>query len=276
MSRDIRELLASAAATPRRPLDVHVLLGRAKVLRRRRVAFAAWALVPVTAALALFRPPASEPANVVSAPDAPGIAFELLDDGTRVYVVRHPDGTVTVLDTVSTHRPYGAAKQVGWCPGEHGFQDPQHGSRWDEYGRYSFGPAPADLAYYRVSPRGDGYVVGERVERPSRGVGHVPADAVHCEEGTEVMWDGPGGGTARTYGSVTGIRDGHAGRVAAEVYRDDAGLRVCDPGGSPCLRYEGPWSPSTTLGGATSPVASGTFVARRAGDVITELVLVRE
>lgn len=270
MSRDVREVLASAAATPRRPLDTRAVLGRATVLRRRRVAFAAWALVPVTAALALVRPPESHPANFVSAPERPGIAFELLDDGTRVYVVRHADGTVSVLDTVSTHRPYGAAKQIGWCPG-YGFQDPFHGSRWDERGVYAFGPARSDLPYYRVSRHGDGYVVGERVERPTRGGGDWPSPSARppCEEGDEVLWDGSGGGEARTYESVTAVPDGRMGRVEAEVRIEGGRVRVCDPGGARCLRYEGPWQPPRG-----DSVTTSLVVIRRDGDLVTEVVTI--
>lgn len=270
MSPDVRELLTSAAAAPRRPLDTGAVLGRARSLRRRRVALAFAALVPVAAAAAVVRLPADRPANYVTAPAAPGVAFGRLADGTRVYVVRHADGTVTVLDAVSTHRPFGAGKQIGWCRGA-GFEDPFHGSRWDERGVYVFGPAASDLPYYRVRPHGEGFVVGERVDRPARGHGR-PGGAV-CDPSASppsapVVWDGPGGGEDRTYDSVADLPEGRLARFTGVLFLELTGGRLCDADGSPCLPYAGGRSSHR----ARTPPA--TYLARREGDRLTELVSV--
>lgn len=94
-----------------------------------------------------------------------GASPELLDDGTPVWVVRHDDGTVGVLDAVSTHRPLGAGTLVGWCDTSSGFEDPMYGSYYDAQGRYRGGPAPTGLPTYHVSEIADGTVT---VTGPSR------------------------------------------------------------------------------------------------------------
>lgn len=67
-----------------------------------------------------------------------------------LFVVRHDGGGVTVVDPVSTHRPWGISYLVSWCPDSRTFVDTAHGSIFDEYGRYLAGPAPTGLRTYRV------------------------------------------------------------------------------------------------------------------------------
>lgn len=270
MSPDARELLASAAATPSRPLDTRAVLRRARKVRRRRLVLAFALLMPVAAGAAVISLP-DRPANYVSAPAEPGVVFGRLRDGTRVYVVRHDDGTVTVVDAVSTHRTGTVGKQVGWCPG-FGFEDPAHGSRWDERGVYVFGPAPSDLPYYRVRPHGGGFVVGERVERPARGYGRPgegrPCDSSSSPEYASVLWDGPGGRKDRTYDSVADLPDGRLVRLRTRVSAGPAGARICDADGSPCLPFVPERRPANDF------TTTGTYLVRRLGDRVTEVIAV--
>ncbi|MFL5797743.1 MAG: ubiquinol-cytochrome c reductase iron-sulfur subunit [Actinomycetota bacterium] len=82
---------------------------------------------------------------------APGEAEAgFLDDGTPVLAVAHRDGSVTAVEAVSPHRAWGVQSLLGWCPSSRTFDDPFHGSKFDEYGRYLLGPAPAGLVRLRV------------------------------------------------------------------------------------------------------------------------------
>ncbi|MDP9342764.1 MAG: hypothetical protein M3Q23_11875 [Actinomycetota bacterium] len=83
---------------------------------------------------------------------APGEAVAgFLDDGTPLLAVAHADGSVTVVEAVSPHVALGVKKILGWCASSRTFDDPFHGSRFDEYGRYLAGPAPTGLI--RLSTR---------------------------------------------------------------------------------------------------------------------------
>jgi hypothetical protein len=74
-----------------------------------------------------------------------------LADGRPVFIVHHDDGTVSVVDAFSTHVTYGIGKLVGWCSSSRTFEDPFHGSKWDEVGDYALGPAPTGLVTYQFS-----------------------------------------------------------------------------------------------------------------------------
>lgn len=67
------------------------------------------------------------------------------EDGAPLLVVHHLQGGFTAVEAVSPHRPWGIKKLVGWCPSSRTFDDPFHGSRFDEYGRYLVGPSPTGL-----------------------------------------------------------------------------------------------------------------------------------
>lgn len=94
-------------------------------------------------------PDRADTASEVTIPES-GASAQQLADGTPVWVVRHDSGAVTVLDAVSTHRPFGAGTLVGWCESSRGFLDPMYGSQFDEYGRFQAGPAPRGLDSYPV------------------------------------------------------------------------------------------------------------------------------
>ncbi len=75
-----------------------------------------------------------------------------LHDGRQVFVTHDLDGTVSVLDGVSTHV---ASNPMGWCATSRTIDDIFRGARWDAQGRYVSGPAPTDLDSYE-------YVLDER------------------------------------------------------------------------------------------------------------------
>lgn len=85
-------------------------------------------------------------ASVLEVPPRGEVRADLLRDGLPVFVVRHGDGTVTVLEAFSPHVPWGIGKLIGWCASTRTFDDPFHGSLFDEYGGYLFGPASRGLA----------------------------------------------------------------------------------------------------------------------------------
>jgi Rieske Fe-S protein len=97
--------------------------------------------------------------GVLDVPPIGQVAPANLDDGRPVFVVHRPDGMVEVIDAFSTHDPGGLGKLIAWCPSSRGFEDPFHGSKWDENGSYLMGPAPTGLATYETTVRTDGRVV---------------------------------------------------------------------------------------------------------------------
>jgi hypothetical protein len=89
--------------------------------------------------------------DVLDVPPLGGAVAAYLADGRPVFVVHHEDGTVGVVDAFSTHVTFGIGKLVGWCPSSRTFEDPFHGSKWDEFGDYALGPAPVGLETYKIS-----------------------------------------------------------------------------------------------------------------------------
>jgi hypothetical protein len=72
-----------------------------------------------------------------------------LADGRPVFVVHHKDGTVSVVDSFSSHRAWGFEEPVEWCPTTRQFVEWAHEAHYDEYGRWeSAGPAPSGLATF--------------------------------------------------------------------------------------------------------------------------------
>jgi hypothetical protein len=116
---------------------------------RLSVALTAVAAVLATGAIALWVGGRQGPDGATRAvwqPPAPGhVAAGFLDDGTPVLAVAHSDGSVTAIEAVSPHVAWGIKSLLGWCPSSRTFDDPFHGSRFDEYGRYLAGPAPTGL-----------------------------------------------------------------------------------------------------------------------------------
>lgn len=214
--------------------------------------------------------------SVLAVP-ARGARADRLDDGTPVWVVRHDDGTVRVLDAASTHTPFGAGTLVGWCDEFGGFEDPATGSAFDESGRKRAGPAPTGLRTYPVSLRDDGVTVTE----PAM-VQHDPAEGGvrgHCLAGGEPgslllhsITDDPGVplevAVAGPDGEVVLVR-------GAEILLGRGGpARACEavePG--PLCR--GPMAPELALFDEREwAVLRGDFVARVTGGVLTDIAFV--
>ena len=89
--------------------------------------------------------------DVLELPPLGEVAAANLADGRPVFVVHHEDDTVSMVDAFSTHDTFGIGKLVGWCPSSRTFEDPFHGSKWDEFGDYALGPAPTGLVTYEIS-----------------------------------------------------------------------------------------------------------------------------
>jgi Rieske Fe-S protein len=199
MTADIADQLGQAAALPSRPVDVAGLLQRAAWRRRRRHAAAATVgLVGIAGAAIVFSTLRSEhdgpqiaatypgtrtviaaDGNVLPRPDAGTVVPGALNDGTRVFTVAHESGAITVVEAVSTHVTI-AVKQIGWCQRAGTFEDEWHGSRWDDHGRYVFGPAPTDLNTFAVSVDGDSVRVLERRPGTQRSAPGPIGDGVSC------------------------------------------------------------------------------------------------
>ncbi len=126
--------------------------------RRSRVAAAVVALgVFALAALLVWRLlPAGETTvrslagpDVLAVPPRGEVAPAFLPDGRPVFVVNHEDGSVSVIDAFSSHRPFGLLDTVAWCPSTSEFVEMAHEARFDEFGTWtSAGPAPSGLATF--------------------------------------------------------------------------------------------------------------------------------
>lgn len=87
--------------------------------------------------------------DVLAVPARGEVAPEFLPDGRPIFVVRHEDGTLSVVDAFSSHRAWGFEELVVWCPSTRHFVEWAHEAHFDEYGRYdSAGPAPTGLATF--------------------------------------------------------------------------------------------------------------------------------
>lgn len=142
--------------------DAAIAEGRRR-LRRRRLAGGSLgaAALALVVAISVFQVRADDPsvvagsgddATTFAAPSAGEAVPDELADGTPVWVVGHDDGTVTIVDAASAHRPYGVAQLVGWCAAARGFVDPQYGSQYDEFGLAVAGPAPHGLRAATLEP----------------------------------------------------------------------------------------------------------------------------
>lgn len=105
--------------------------------------------------------------GILSVPDVGETDASFLDDGHPVFVVHDVDGTIHVVEAVSTHI---VEDQMGWCPSSRTIDDVFHGARWDAKGRYVSGPAPTNLGTYRfeVSDEGSEVTVLAYVEPSPR------------------------------------------------------------------------------------------------------------
>jgi TolB protein len=90
---------------------------------------------------------AEEGAEPVLTAPPPGEAIAgFTESGIPFLVVRHDDGTLTAIEAVSPHLAAGNVRKIlGWCASSRTFDDPFHGARFDEFGRYISGPSPTGL-----------------------------------------------------------------------------------------------------------------------------------
>jgi hypothetical protein len=187
MPASVRDLLERAAGHSSGP-DTQAVLARSRQLGRRRRAVrtaAALAVLPLAVALVarmtltpdvLFNDPIDDqgveptPAigEILRIPPPGEVTPSFRADRRPVWVVRHHNGEVSVLDALSPHRPDGLGKLVVWCPRSAWFDDPIHGSRFDAWGRWVGGPAPHGLWPYAVEREGNGVRVGVRQRPPAR------------------------------------------------------------------------------------------------------------
>ena len=100
-------------------------------------------------------------------PDAGQVRADYLADGTPVWVIGHLDGSVDVLSGFDTHVPFFLGKMLWWCPSARALENPNHGSRWDEYGVRLGGPAPAGLASWEVTVQSSRVFLGSQRAAPS-------------------------------------------------------------------------------------------------------------
>ena len=79
----------------------------------------------------------------------PGVTLAAyLDDGRPVFVVRHQNGDISVLDATSTHVSFGVRELNVWCPQGRAFQALSTGGGWDEWGVLHRGPPPSGLGTF--------------------------------------------------------------------------------------------------------------------------------
>ncbi len=226
--------------------------------------------------------------TTLAVPPPGEVAAEQLGDGTPVWVVRHDDATVSVLNAVSSHQPFGVAHLVGWCPSSQGFEDPQWGSQFDARGAKRGGPAPTGLRGYRTGSVVDGRVDVSGPSSPRRGTGatlSAPRAGAHCHG------DGPAynPGTLELHpvGGVEAatLEEAMSGAINelvlvrnSTILLTSDGATVCQTGTVPRLaetRCDGVEAPELSVGaGRTWVTLTGTFLARVGEGTLRDIVYV--
>lgn len=222
-----------------------------------------------------------------------GASAQQLADGTPVWVVRHDDGTVSVVHAVSTHRPFGAGTLVGWCGSSRSFIDPMYGSQFDERGRSHAGPAPRGLDMYPVaSVDGDtAAVTGPPVVQPRAAEGGPePSEPAgpDCLDETSGPVDGylSGSFDLHPFASETPVSPDDAVRQPDGTFvLVDAPLVIVegdqplactsDVGGSPPACGGVP-APELFVVNETAAVLRGPFLARPEAGTLTDIAYVGE
>lgn len=220
--------------------------------------------------IALQRPPAGQ------------VRADYLPDGTPVWVIGHPDGTVDVLSGFDTHTPFNLGKLSWWCRAARAIENPMHGSKWDEYGFKLGGPAPAGLASWEVNVQGSRILLGTIRSAPPLGAPiHGPPEVerkwcmglggdviVHTFDGWE-RWDSPSEAVAS---APTGwvLIDGSLVALGGEVRL--CALDGCDDSAlAPNLDAPPPDMPMAEQFG---PLGEGPFIARVRDGVLIDVTRV--
>jgi hypothetical protein len=126
----------------------------------------AGAAVVAIAALLRGEPPTPV---VLDRPAAGQAVAAYLPDGTPIWLIGHPDGSVSALSAFDTHTPFNLGKLTWWCRPARAIDNPHHGSKWDEYGVKLGGPAPAALASWAVTTGGGQVTLGATRPAPPLG-----------------------------------------------------------------------------------------------------------
>ncbi len=109
--------------------------------------------------------------GVLPVPEVGEALAAYLADGRPVFVSHPEAGEVVVLDAVDPRAPGGWQQLVAYCSSSGWFEELRHGSRFNGWGEYAGGPAPAGLAAYPSELAADGdsvRVTGPRGEPPER------------------------------------------------------------------------------------------------------------
>jgi hypothetical protein len=115
-------------------------------------------------------------------PAVGAIEPRLLHDGHPVFVSHDLEGTISVIDGISTHN---VADWMGWCPSSRTIEDIFHGARWDAQGRYMAGPGPSNLGLYEyeVAADDESLVVTEYLGTSPRTQSPTGPTGPPCEDG---------------------------------------------------------------------------------------------
>lgn len=148
----------------------------------------AFALVAVLSVIlwvmgALAGPP-SEPEVVDVSGASVGVPVATyLSDGMPVWVVLHEDGQYELLTGFDSHHPSGIRQLLWWCPSSSSFENPDTGSKYDEYGVKYDGPAPGGLLSWPLTVDGTTAEVGEAQPTPAIDtpfLGPDSSERLHC------------------------------------------------------------------------------------------------
>ncbi len=230
---------------------------------------------PVSGSAALAVPPVGQTAPA------------LLSDGHPVFVVHREDGSIGVVDATSTHVPFGIGTLVGWCPSSRTFEDPFHGSKWNELGDYLLGPAPSGLITYESTPiPGDPprVRVGDPIPPQPRGDDHgVTPQGSFCESTAEMVLPKVPSQVADSPASVVAAApDGWVALKAVLLTVEGEGPRLCADVGSDGSCTEAAVVSGVdgqgllTSAGESSGTLGGTWIVRVESGAIIDLTRVPE
>ncbi len=225
--------------------------------------------------------------DVIDVPPVGQTAPALLSDGHPVFVVHREDGSIGVVDAFSTHVPFGIGKLIGWCPSSRTFEDPFHGSKWNELGDYLLGPAPTGLITYESTPiPGDPLRVrvGGPIPAQPRGDDHgVTPQGSFCETTAEMVLpkltsqvgDSPASVVAEAPQGWVAVKAvllmvaGEEPRLCAEVATDGS---CTEPAAVSGVDGQG----LLTSAGETSVTVDGTWIVRVQSGALVDLTRVPE
>lgn len=204
-----------------------------RIVRRVVILLALISLAFVVMVTIALRDRNAPTANVVSVqlPASGNAVATFLPDGQPVFVVTSWGGTTSVVDAVSTHRPYGVGYVIGWCPSSQTFDDPYHGSRWSSDGRYLLGPAPADLPTYTYRTLEGRITIDPNPTAPTtRSTTRLRIAGSYCRP-KDLVEPTFASGAWRSPANAVAGGDGWVG-VLGELRVTRDGAELCDPSGS--------------------------------------------